>query len=820
MKLLFYAALLLGSAAIVAGSSGSTPAAPQQCTWGGLGFNPYARWNVFSFNDIGSAVMPFGSDFQGRGAAVGNIWVNAFTFNVIGDNSYPFAATAGGTFTQTGGDVINGGIQAAGKVTVKNMHVQGDIISTDDTIKLGGTTSGEAVTGTGAAKAKLWFQYGTGSSMAGGIYPNTNGLSLDVDLLAVKAFFQAESAHYFALANTVTTVSYTGGLNGDLRISVVAGLNVLTIPGNGVTVAQFKNAARLLLKGPYSARLVINIAGTSHALDTLDVYQHPSSNVWTYRPTTGRLLLNFHEATSLTMVSPSYFTLLAPLANLQYTTGVIHGNVIVNNLVDPDGSGAQVNLMPWVPDCPAEVPPAPPSPQDTGDVPSPPEECPQCPWDDALGFNPWEFYNIFSLGSIGSAAVPCGADYQGRLGAINSVWVKSFSVHDIYQGVGPQFSASVGGNFNLFGGSVHNGGIEAGGNVYLESANVDGAVVALGDAVIGVPGKAVTVLGAVSAGGNLAWAVGQSSAGGGFFDHAAPLSITAPLVSIGQYFKDTAAAYAAMANTLVEGVGYSFGPDAVNPDDILVTLQAGINVISISSSQLQKASRLLLSGDLSGVLIINVADVIATFDNLDVYVNGPTWTLHPSFGQVIVNLYAATTVSVPWGSGQWSLLAPYADVTYTSGLWTGNWVVGNLLCSPSGGSQLNSGHWSPPCPECEDVELGKSKVKIAGYPPSRFGGGDDGDDRRIGQSHDQKTVAQAATSVQTDRLQQKIAAELPSWVMPVGVFVCAVALAAMVVAGVAFVKLSNLKQQRVSAGQSSTPTTPSLAMSPRYPTSP
>jgi choice-of-anchor A domain-containing protein len=330
-----------------------------------------------------------------------------------------------------------------------------------------------------------------------------------------------------------------------------------------------------------------------------------------------------------------------------------------------------------------------------------------------LGFNPWTRWNVFASVDIGSSSLPQGADFQGRFAAGRNGWFKAFSAQDILQAADTPWTASLGGTFSLIGGSIFNGGVEAGGNVVIKSANIDGDIKSVaGNIVLGDASTAVTVAGDVRAGGTVTKS-GGSYVAGVFLAAQSTLALSADLNAVKLWFQSISSAYGALAHTAATVVDYDahgatiHDPPANVADlhTITVHLVAGVNVIQLTANQIRYASRLVLAGDATGVLIINVPGTTFTpFNNLDVYESStndfPTW------GRVLLNLWQATTVNITTMSGRFTLLAPLATVTFPQGVIDGNVVVKNLLSGIVNGSphsgQVNSYPWTPPCP-CVDV---------------------------------------------------------------------------------------------------------------------
>jgi choice-of-anchor A domain-containing protein len=278
-------------------------------------------------------------------------------------------------------------------------------------------------------------------------------------------------------------------------------------------------------------------------------------------------------------------------------------------------------------------------------------------------------FNVYSLGNIGSAAKPYGSDFQGVAGAAGNAYFSSFTLTGLNK---------INGNVLFTGGSASlNGGdflgsVSVGGDVTLQNYSVGGNIVS-GGKVTATGGQ---ISGAVTAGSsvNLSNVVpgGTVSANTAY---TSPINYTA----MNQYFLNTSADIAGLANTGV--ITNSYG-------ELSYTAVSGVNVLSIDAASLKNAWGFNVTGPADAIIYINVTGSDVSLDWL-------TWDFSGglSADDVLLNYYQASTFTLDQG-GTTNILAPNASLTYSSGVWTGSIVAGNLY----GGGQVNLGgfdHYSP-----------------------------------------------------------------------------------------------------------------------------
>ena len=287
--------------------------------------------------------------------------------------------------------------------------------------------------------------------------------------------------------------------------------------------------------------------------------------------------------------------------------------------------------------------------------------------------DPFGYFNVYSLGDIGSAGAKYHSDFQGVAGAAGDVYFSSFSLHGNDSAGG--YCLHTGGSATLTGAYLK--GLEIGGDAALGSLSVGGSVVAGGD-IANFSGGSIA--GDAQAGGSVqlsqAMTVsGQKRSGAAFV----------PLVDhdmLSKFFRDTSAAIGAMPDT--GAVANQWGLLSFDGT-------SGVNVVSVDAATLRSAWGFTIRAPADAVVYVNVPDA-------DVQLDWTGWgyTGGVSAGNVILNLPNAEALQLTSANAV-NVLAPLAETYFPAGLITGSLVVGDL----EGGGQVNLGHFEqgPPVPE-------------------------------------------------------------------------------------------------------------------------
>ena len=172
---------------------------------------------------------------------------------------------------------------------------------------------------------------GVGASVIGAL--NSGQQLLQTPVLPVNFAAQIqrlvpESGRLGALVvNTTQTLGSTLALHGnDLEELQVFNVNVADLASaNRITIDRINAAASVL----------INVTGTSASVN---------SDMGSLNSLAGRVLLNFPQATSLTLSGTVNAAILAPRASTQGTTGILNGNIVTGTWNGP----MQINAVPYL----------------------------------------------------------------------------------------------------------------------------------------------------------------------------------------------------------------------------------------------------------------------------------------------------------------------------------------------------------------------------------------------------------------------------------------------------------------------------------------
>lgn len=277
--------------------------------------------------------------------------------------------------------------------------------------------------------------------------------------------------------------------------------------------------------------------------------------------------------------------------------------------------------------------------------------------------NPFEYFNLYSLGDIGGRDWHYASDVQGKVGAAGDVWFRSFSLLNMPGHSG--WGLHAGGSANLSG--TYLGGIDAGGDVAVGEVGISGSIHAGGN-VTQFGGGAIggDVVAAGSAGLDQTMTVyGQTRSGQAYapaVDHA----------DISRYFLETSAAIGDMTPT---------GSYSDEWGHFTLTGGEGVNVFSIDEGDLRYAWQVTIDAPEGSVVYINVPNEQVALDW-----TGWEYTGGITASDVIVNMSHALLLELS-STNAVNILAPRADTTFASGLVAGSLVVGDL----QGGGQVNRG---------------------------------------------------------------------------------------------------------------------------------
>lgn len=278
-----------------------------------FGFHPMAL-NVIVLGDMGSALDPYSSDFQGAAAVAGDVYTSSFSLNDLDLAPDGISLYAGGAVDFTGA-VEHGGIDAAGDIVLDAASVAGDVVG-------GGDLDGSGLV-TGDATVAGQFLPGLALTVQGTVNENAPYTpALDLPVLAV--YMQTFSSVVESKAPTTTAIEQWG----EIIVEASSGMNVVEIAAGDLDAAW-----GIRIDGPPDARVYINVPDATATLDSL---------VWTYTGgvTAHETLLNYGDATQLTLMGGNHeVNILAPHAATEFPIGLLTGNLVVASLI----GGGQVN---------------------------------------------------------------------------------------------------------------------------------------------------------------------------------------------------------------------------------------------------------------------------------------------------------------------------------------------------------------------------------------------------------------------------------------------------------------------------------------------
>ncbi|CAN5750319.1 hypothetical protein BH11PLA1_BH11PLA1_07770 [soil metagenome] len=277
------------------------------------------------------------------------------------------------------------------------------------------------------------------------------------------------------------------------------------------------------------------------------------------------------------------------------------------------------------------------------------------------GISYWDF-NVFSRSTIGTSSSAYGSDFEGAAGAVGNAYFNGFTVKGV-AGTSPSLSQAFygGGSFAL-GGSSPNGGLEVAGTVTLTSATIVGNVRSGGN----LAGTTGTVTGSATVSGSN---TSFLNVNGGLTTGAAFVP-TVDLAAVSSYFLAASNNAAAMAPTT--GYVNNFG-------NLLINASGPLTVVHVSQADYTAAFGVQITG--AGPVVINVAGT-----NLNLGFHTFNYLGGASAQSTLVNFNQATAITFTSG-GVLNTLAPNAAVNFTSGVFTGNLIVGSLV----GSGQVNWG---------------------------------------------------------------------------------------------------------------------------------
>jgi len=292
-----------------------------------LGLDP--SLNLLAFGNFNSSY----SDVEGRVAVGGNATLQGYSVNLLrnGSSSAP-------------------GLTVGGNLNFYNGSIWGDTIVGGNLISNWSGSFGGNVSVGGNLNASQGLSVTPGNQVVvnGSVtaVPYLNvPIVMDPTPVDIGFNFASEAVRLAALSDQLDLQANTG------TVSNVWGTIKLDATGKELAIFDLTAAdaaKNLLLSGLSStATVIINISG-----GIVDFGFHGYTN---FEGAASRILFNLPDATSVTLSSGIYGSLLAPLATVQHQWGVINGQVVVNNWY----SSVQVNDRPFAGDMPHVANPEP-----------------------------------------------------------------------------------------------------------------------------------------------------------------------------------------------------------------------------------------------------------------------------------------------------------------------------------------------------------------------------------------------------------------------------------------------------------------------------
>ena len=291
--------------------------------------------------------------------------------------------------------------------------------------------------------------------------------------------------------------------------------------------------------------------------------------------------------------------------------------------------------------------------------------------------HPFGYFNVYSLGDIGSPSAKYHSDFQGVAGAAGNVYFSSFSLDGMDSTTG--YSLHTGGSATLTGAYV--GSLEIGGQANLGSLSVGGSVVTGGD-ITNFSGG--TIGGDAIAGGQVL--LGNNMTVSGQKRSGVPFQPVVDHTVLSSFFRTTSTAIGALADTGT--VSNAWG-------ELIFNGTSGVNVVTVDAATLKDAWGFTITAPAGAIVYINVPDGEVELDW-----TGWSYIGGISAGDVLLNMPNATELELRSANAV-NILAPFAQTNFPSGLITGSLIVGDL----QGGGQVNLGHFEHPIPEPTTVLL-------------------------------------------------------------------------------------------------------------------
>jgi choice-of-anchor A domain-containing protein len=265
------------------------------------GVNALKEWNLIVFNNVTSS-----SEVEGRSFIGGSLDGNSSNYNIApgniaSQNNNP-ALTVVGNVTGSTKNLNNaGGASIGGNLASQNgFNLNGG----NQTLNIGGSSTQTNV------------NQNTVNANLGSSFTNTLIQQRDLLISSLGSGTNGLASNLKALTNTGT------GTIANNRLTINA-TNTNALNVFSVTSSQLNSIGELSVTNASGATTVINVSGTNITLN--DNFISPAAEL-------GRnVIWNFYEATSLSLSTAFYGTILAPNAAVT-TSNFVEGTLVANSL--------------------------------------------------------------------------------------------------------------------------------------------------------------------------------------------------------------------------------------------------------------------------------------------------------------------------------------------------------------------------------------------------------------------------------------------------------------------------------------------------------
>ena len=298
----------------------------------------YNRGGVEAGGDVYLDYAYSDGDVRAGGRVVIGSWIDTDPANV----DIPGATVGGSVFAQGGGSLdsfhITDDLVTSGTMTTINGSISGSVFNTTsgDLTMRNGAVTGD-VNSAGAldldGTVTVSGSVNTGLSTPDYVYTPL------VDHSAASDYYLATSSSLGAMADTGAVATTNG--SGLITINCVSGVNVVNLtwddPAGAVHALDYLAAWGVEVNGPWDAVLYVNVW-----LDSADTAAVFDDVVWWTNGGLARanIVVNFPNATDIEFSGYHEANMLMPLADVNFTSGIVIGNLITGNLI----GGGQVNV--------------------------------------------------------------------------------------------------------------------------------------------------------------------------------------------------------------------------------------------------------------------------------------------------------------------------------------------------------------------------------------------------------------------------------------------------------------------------------------------